>query len=309
MGKTRNYSLYIGVFFVSLMLIGGIIGPKVAPHDLTYNSGVYSEVIDGKYTLFSPPFPPFESKQYILGTDYWGYDLLSELLYGMRYTIIIGVSVALIKVLLGTIIGIGIGMLKKQPVWWEAFEETWSYIPSFLIVYFMLVNITIESPFTPVELSVLFALIAGIVGVPSIASTVRHKTIEIKKRPFMEAAVVSGATRMTIIRKEVFPHLRSEMPYLLVIEIVHTLSLMGQLALFNLFIGGTKFDPEFNTFVSVTKEWAGLVGQARPSLMWGQSYLMFIPLAFLLFMILSFTLLAHGIKVKAQKTYFKAPWY
>ncbi|MDQ0246749.1 peptide/nickel transport system permease protein [Bacillus fengqiuensis] len=95
----------------------------------------------------------------------------------------------------------------------------------------------------------------------------------------------------------------------IILEIVHTLTMMGQLALFNLFVGGTIYQLDSKLYISITKEWAGLIGQARPYLYWGETYMLLIPLCFLLFAVVSFHILGRGVRKHFHQTYMKTRWY
>lgn len=86
-------------------------------------------------------------------------------------------------------------------------------------------------------------------------------------------------------------------------------TMMGQLALFNLFVGGTIYQLDSKLYISITKEWAGLIGQARPYLYWGETYMLLIPLCFLLFAVVSFHILGRGVRKHFHQTYMKTRWY
>lgn len=129
-----NYTLIIGIVMVTGLLFLSIFGPILAPHSLT--SILETQYTNGK--VLAPPLEPFESSSYPLGTDKWGYDILSMILYGLRYTVFIAAAVTVIKMAFGTIIGLYAGTLKRTPGWLIAFENAWSYVPLFLILYFFL---------------------------------------------------------------------------------------------------------------------------------------------------------------------------
>ncbi|MGQ4048693.1 hypothetical protein ACTGJ3_10935 (plasmid) [Streptococcus suis] len=147
--------------------------------------------LETQYTngkVLAPPLEPFESPSYPLGTDKWGYDLLSMILYGLRYTVFIAAAVTMIKMAFGTIIGLYAGTLKRTPGWLIAFENAWSYVPLFLILYFFLAPISFNSSLKQNVLIVYFIVIASIISIPSIVSSVRLKTAELYKSVYIEAA-------------------------------------------------------------------------------------------------------------------------
>ncbi|AGK54664.1 ABC transporter permease subunit [Bacillus sp. 1NLA3E] len=298
-----NYSLYVGAFFVVVLILLSIIGPLLAPHTLT-------EALETHYTngkVFAPPLEPFKSKNFPLGTDKWGYDMLSMVLFGLRYTIFISIIITVIKMSLGTLAGIYIGTWKKTPGWMEAIENAWSYVPLFLVVYFFLKPITFNSLIDPNTLVFYFILITSIISIPSIISSVRLKTQEVYKSIFIEAASTLGAGRNRIVWKHIFPQLKESLLVMFILEIVFCMTIMGQLALMNIFVGGTyvTFDPII--YHSITKELAGLVGQARANI-YSNQHVLVIPLISLLITTVSFNMLANGLKNRIQANYQRTPW-
>ncbi len=288
---------------VAGMLFFSIFGPYLAPHSLT--AALETQYTNGK--VLAPPLEPFESPSYPLGTDKWGYDLLSMILYGLRYTVFIAAAVTMIKMAFGTIIGLYAGTLKRTPGWLIAFENAWSYVPLFLILYFFLAPISFNSSLKQNVLIVYFIVIASIISIPSIVSSVRLKTAELYKSVYIEAAKALGAGKHRLIWKHLFPQLKETFLVMFILEIVYVIALMGQLALLNIFVGGTimRFDPII--YLSATKELAGLVGQARLNI-YGNTHILVAPLAVLLYTTVSFSLLANGLKNRFQSNYQRTPW-
>jgi ABC-type dipeptide/oligopeptide/nickel transport system permease subunit len=299
-----NYPLYIGIILVTGLLFIAGIGRDFAPYSITET--LKTHYADGK--IFTSPFPPFVSTEYPLGTNQWGYDFLTLILYGIRYTILISIAVTVIKMTLGTVVGLYTGLWKKTPSWIESFENSWSYVPLFLILYFFFVNINFSETIKTSSLIFYFIILTAFVSMPSIASSVRKKTAEIYKANFIEAASVLGANRHRIIWKHIFPQLKESLLVMFILEIVHVITIMGQLSLLNIFIGGTIVQRDPLMFLSKTKELSGLVGQARSSLFGDNLYILFIPLVSLLITTISFSLLANGLKNYFESNYQRTPW-
>lgn len=298
-----NYSLYVGLFLVAVLLLLCFIGQPMAPHSITET--LETQYKDGK--VIAPPMMPFKSVSYPLGTDKWGYDLFSMVMHGLRYTVFIALTVTLIKMLIGSVFGLYIGTWKKTPSWVIAFENAWSYIPLFLILYFFMMPISFNSELETSSLIAYFIIITSMISIPSIISSVRMKTAEIYKSVFIESAKVLGAGRNRLIWKHIFPQLKETFLVMFILEIVSVIAIMGQLGLMNIFIGGTivRYDPLI--YLSVTKELSGLVGQARGNI-YGNTYILTVPLMILLFTTTSFSLLANGLKNRFQANYSKTPW-
>ncbi|MBU5210402.1 ABC transporter permease [Heyndrickxia oleronia] len=299
-----NFYLLISSIMVVFLLLIAIFGPALAPHRLTDSITIYQY---GKKEMAFPPLHPFTYKEFPLGTDKWGYDILTLLLYGAKYTVFTAMGIAILRLLLGLCIGLWTGISKKKINTWQAVENSLSYVPSFLIIFFILWPISFYYNIKPILLILIFVIVASLIGFPTVAGTIRKKTRQVYQASFVESAITTGSSKWKIIKNHIIPHIKEDIVILFVLEIVTAITIMGQLALFNVFIGGTQveFDPVL--YHSITKEWAGLVGQAR-DFIWRDQFVLFIPLLFLLYATISFQLLAIGLKKFFDKQYKRSRW-
>ena len=306
MQKGFNWSLWTGSILVVLLLILGVLGPYIAPYELDYQEKLRNEVVNGKTIIIAPPLPPSEA--HWLGTDKWGYDLLTLLLHGAPYTVFVTLAVAAVRLLIGTVLGLYIGIQDKPQRWWLAIENAWSYMPIFIPVYFLLKGININ-PLTPTSTLVLFFIVlVGVLGAPSVASSIRQKTEQIKESQYVLAATSLGAGREQIIFRHILPHLKEQIIIILVTEMVAIMTLMGLLGMFDLFVGGTKMTMDPVLFHSITHEWAGLLGAYRGFVYSNYIWIFLTPLVAFVIAIGSFTLLAKGLREKFEQTYHRTPF-
>jgi peptide/nickel transport system permease protein len=306
MRRKANISLWIGGFLVACLIVVAIIGPYVAPYDVEFQEKVRNEVVNGKTIIIKPPLPP--SSTHILGTDKWGYDLLTLLLHGARYTIFVTMLIALLRVVLGTVIGLYLGMQDQQQRWWISIENAWSYIPIFIPVYFLLRGININSELSTSALVAIFVMLVTILGTPSVVSSIRQKTEQIKEMQYVLAATSLGAGRNQLIFRHILPHLKEQIVLIFVMEIITTMTLMGLLGMFDLFVGGTKMTMDPVLYHSITHEWAGLLGSYRGFIYTTFHWIYLVPLVSFVLAISSFTLLANGLRERYQNTYHRAPF-
>ncbi|MED1917003.1 ABC transporter permease subunit [Bacillus thuringiensis] len=306
MKKRIHFSLWLGSIFVFLLIVIAVVGPSMAPYDLEYQAKMRQEVVNGKQVMVAPPFPP--SEEHLLGTDKWGYDLLTLLLHGAPYTVFITLAIAFIRVLLGTWIGLYIGIQDKEQRWWMAIENAWSYMPVFIPVYFLLRGINVNSELPTFTLVLLFIGLVSVLGTPSVASSVRQKAEQIKESQYVLAAVALGAGRNQIVFRHILPHLKEQLIIILVTEMIAVMTLMGLLGIFDLFVGGTKmtFDPIL--YHSITHEWAGLLGSYRGFIYSNYTWIFLVPLGVFMIAIGSFSLLAKGLRDKFEQTYNRTPF-
>ncbi|MED1946041.1 MULTISPECIES: ABC transporter permease [Brevibacillus] len=306
MKRRFHFSLWLGSIFVFALMVIAVVGPYLAPYDLEYQAKIRQEVVNGKQVMVSPPLPP--SKEHLLGTDKWGYDLLTLLLHGAPYTVFITLSIAFIRVLLGTWIGLYIGIQDKEQRWWMAIENAWSYMPVFIPVYFLLRGINVNSELPTFTLVLLFIGLVSVLGTPSVASSVRQKAEQIKESQYVLAAISLGAGRNQIVFRHILPHLKEQLIIILVTEMIAVMTLMGLLGIFDMFVGGTKmtFDPVL--YHSITHEWAGLLGSYRGFIYSNYTWIFLVPLGAFMIAIGSFSLLAKGLRDKFEQTYKRTPF-
>jgi peptide/nickel transport system permease protein len=299
-------SLWIGMALVLFLIVLGIVGPYIAPYELDFQEKLRNEVVNGKNVIISPPLPP--SKEHPFGTDKWGYDLLTLLLHGARYTVFVTMAIAFLRVLIGTLVGLYIGIQERQQRWWISIENAWSYIPIFIPVYFLLIGININPELSTATLVAIFIGLVTLLGIPSVASSIRQKTEQLKEMQYVLAAISLGAGRNQIIFRHILPHLKEQIVILFVTEVIGVMTLMGLLGMFDLFVGGTKMTVDPLLFHSITHEWAGLLGSYRGFIYSNSVWIYLTPLAAFIFAISSFSLLAKGLRDRFQDTYHRAPF-
>ncbi|MGK5508698.1 ABC transporter permease [Brevibacillus formosus] len=306
MKRRFHFSLWLGSIFVFALMVIAVVGPYLAPYDLEYQAKMRQEIVNGKQVMVSPPLPP--SEEHLLGTDKWGYDLLTLLLHGAPYTVFITLAIAFIRVLLGTGIGLYIGIQDKEQRWWMAIENAWSYMPVFIPVYFLLRGINVNSELPTFTLVLLFIGLVSVLGTPSVASSVRQKAEQIKESQYVLAAISLGAGRNQIVFRHILPHLKEQLMIILVTEMIAVMTLMGLLGIFDIFVGGTKmtFDPVL--YHSITHEWAGLLGSYRGFIYSNYTWIFLVPLGAFMIAIGSFSLLAKGLRDKFEQTYNRTPF-
>ncbi|MED4585227.1 ABC transporter permease [Brevibacillus choshinensis] len=306
MRKRMNWSLWIGSVLVLILVIVGVIGPYVAPYELDFQEKLRNEVIGGKTMIISPPLPP--SNEHVFGTDKWGYDMLTLLLHGAPYTVFVTLAVALVRLVIGTGIGLYIGVQDKPQRWWIAIENAWSYMPIFIPVYFLIKGVSINPLMPTSTLVALFIGVVAVLGAPSVASSIRQKTEQIKETQYVLAATSLGAGREQIIFRHILPHLKEQIIIILVTEMVAIMTLMGLLGMFDLFVGGTKMTMDPVLYHSITHEWAGLLGSYRGFVYSNYTWIFLTPLVAFVWAIGSFTLLAKGLREKFEQTYHRTPF-
>lgn len=291
MHKVTKIKLLTGVAILCSFIVVSLFGPLFAPYDVDYSKKIgYIQTVDGEQ-MVSSPFPP--SKDFIFGTDKWGYDLLTLMLNGAKYTVIGTIIIAFFRVVIGCCTGILSGLREKADTLNKNPITIWSSIPTFIIIYFIMIGININSIIPQWGLILIQSLLMIILGISGIHKVVFSKTIEFNKELYVMASHSFGATKWHIFIKHIFPALRSNLMILLVNEAILVLHLIGQLGIFDLFFGGTVLQTSPLIYLSATHEWSGLIGQARGYVYHSQWIILFPLLAYMLYLF-SFYLISAG---------------
>jgi len=300
-----NKTLLAGLIVTGIMVVIGLFGPLFAPYSVDDQIKIeYIVGEDGEGTVIAPPVAP--GAEYPLGTDKNGYDLLTKLLHGAKYTIFLAIGIAVARVLIGGLIGLMLGYYGKQGTNKKG-NSFWSMlngIPIFLIVWLIMIGISINPNASPFMMSLLLAVVLLVIGIPSVASTVKEKTAVIREKQFVQASESLGAGGWKIIRSHLLPHLKESFLILMVQEVILILTLFGQLAIFHIFVGGTMMYPDPTEYYSRTNEWGGLIGQNRMNFYVNQ-WIFYVPLAAYVVLILGFHLVAKGLEKRYGKMFSK----
>lgn len=177
---------WIGGGMLALFALLGVIGPWIAPGDP-------SRIALGERFL------PMSGDHW-LGTDSKGVDALTQLLYGARSALIVGVSVVAISAAIGTYVGLVAGSFGG------IVDEIVMRIVDILQAFpGILLNIAIVATVSHPSLGLTIAALCanGWVGY---ARVVRGQTLALRERDYVTAAVAMGASSDHIIRKHLAPN-------------------------------------------------------------------------------------------------------
>jgi len=182
---------------VALFVIAGAAAPFIAPY-----------AYDGQNLAnqLKPPLWAGGSPDHLLGTDEFGRDVLSRLLYGARASLLVG----LLSVGLAGSIGIAAGLLSGYRG--GALDGVLMRVADIQYSFpYILLAIIIAAFWGPGLITLIVSL--GLAGWATFARTARGSTLSISQREYVSAARVLGASHRHILIKHVLPNI---MPPLLV---------------------------------------------------------------------------------------------
>jgi ABC-type dipeptide/oligopeptide/nickel transport system permease subunit len=251
----RNWTLFFGLILVGFMTLIAIIGPDLAPQDPMKEN--YTLAVDGQ--IRTPPYPAFKIAGYPLGTDRWGRDLLSRILWGVRPTMIMVSSVAGFRMAVGILLGLLIGWAEgSRARRLDSLLSSLLSIPVLIVALIGIYAMGVEKGLW----AFIFGL--GITGWAETARMVSEQTRLVKSQTFVEAARALGAEERQILFNHILRQIMSLVWVLLAFEISSTLLVAAELGFLGYYIGGGIWI-EISDFQAVNVEGLPELGQMLSS--------------------------------------------
>lgn len=253
--KKVNWYWIFGTTLVLFMTLIAVFGPSLAPRDPMKEN--YALTANGK--THTPPYGVLEVPGYILGTDRFGRDLLSRILWGVRPTMIMVLTVAGVRLFLGVILGMATGWLEgRKGRFLESLLSTALSIPVLIAAIFGIFIVGIEKGLLA------FIIGLGLTGWAETARMVSEQTRAIKHQTFVEAARALGASDRRVLYVHVLRQIMPMLWMLLAFEISATLLVSAELGFLGYYIGGGVWI-EIADFLAVNAEGLPELGQMLSS--------------------------------------------
>lgn len=215
----RSPGALAGTALFLLLALVALLAPAVAPHDPSVQ------------TLPARLRPPVgmngQLPGYLLGTDRVGRDVLSNLLYGVRVSLAVGMGAISISALIGVPLGLAAGYFRGR-------------VDAMIM---RAVDIQLSLPTVLVALGVLavwgrglekLIVTIGVVGWAYYARTVRGSALSVREKEFVESARAAGMPDVAIIARHVFPNVLSPLMVLIAVELPRVIILESTLSFLGL---------------------------------------------------------------------------
>lgn len=176
-GRLRRAAL---LSLAALVVAAALAGPFLAP---------YAPDATDLGKQLQPP-----SRQHVLGTDFYGRDILTRLLYGARATLLVAAVAVAVSLVLGSAAGLVAGIMDgwAGQVWVGLFDLMLAFPPLLLA----LLIVAVLGPGLPA-----LAAAVGIAGIPAYGRVARNLTLTLRHAAFVEAARSLGAGEFQVLRR------------------------------------------------------------------------------------------------------------
>ncbi|MCY3872828.1 MAG: ABC transporter permease [Rhodobacteraceae bacterium] len=186
-----------GLVIIVAMVFAGVFAKYVAPYDplqLDYGS------------MLSPP-----SQEHLLGTDAYGRDVLSRIIYGARTALLVGFLSSLLGSTVGAVLGVCSAYFGGRVD--MIIQRLMDIILAFPIIVLALAVVAVLGSFVVAGLDLNLILAIAIPMVPKVARVVRSSALVICEMPYIDAARVAGYSNVRIMFRHIIPNVAA--PYII----------------------------------------------------------------------------------------------
>ena len=258
--KKMSISSKISLVLLVLVALSAILAPVIAPHDPL-------EIT----TAYQPP-----SAEYVFGTDNAGRDILSRMLYGGQYSLVIGFGATLFALVLGSIIGAVAAVARKAVS--EVIMRVLDVIMSIPGIALAAILVLILGNSVP---AIIFSI--GFMYTPQIARIVRANVVSEYGEDYVRAVIVSGARAPWILMRHVLRNCIAPI-------MVFTVTLVADAIIFEAsltFIGAGIAEP--------TPTWGNILSSARDGVLLGRWWQALFPGIAIMVTCLALNILSEGL--------------
>ncbi len=264
----RHIGFLTGTGIILFFCIIAIFAPFLAPHD-PFDQNLTARLVD-------PVWGPKGSWAHVFGTDAFGRDILSRLMYGARLSLMIGFTAAAIAGVIGVTLGIVGGYFGGRV--------------DAAVVY--LTNVKLALPVILVALSIasisggsitVLILVLGLLTWDRYAVVVRSLTQQLRDQEFVLSSLAAGASHARIIFREILPNLTNQIIVVASLDMAIIILIEAALS----FLGLGVRPP--------TPSWGLMVAEAR-AVMFFKPHLIMIPGAAIFLLVIAINMAGDGIR-------------
>jgi peptide/nickel transport system permease protein len=231
----RKEPLGLAGFLVILMYFVFALGsPWIAPHD--------PEAVDFTAMLAAP------SPDHLFGTDQYGRDVFSRLVYGARTALAVGILSALLGCTLGALLGAASGYFGGRID--NLIQRLVDIMLAFPIIVLAMVVVAVLGKRMVLGIDINLITAIALPMVPKMARIARSSTLSIAQMPFIDAARAAGFGHTRIVMRHILPNIVA--PYLIMVTAFIAQAILLEASLSFLGLGVTEPTPAWGLMLSGT---------------------------------------------------------
>lgn len=257
-----NKTSWVGLGLFLLVCVLAILAPWIAPHDPIDQNILYR---------LRPP-----SQEYLFGTDFYGRDILSRILFGARISLMIGILAIGAAMVIGSFIGMVAGY------YGGAVDIVIMQIMDVLLAFpSLILGLIVVAMLGPSVGNLVVAI--ALTAIPPFARIARAPTIAVKEREFVEAGRALGYSNPRLLFGHILPNILPEILVMGSLWLATAIRVEASLA----FIGLGVSPP--------TATWGGMIREGFENIL-DSFYLALFPSLAILLVVFSLNLLGDGLR-------------
>jgi peptide/nickel transport system permease protein len=215
-----------GGVIVLVLVATAVFAPQLAPHG-------------AKETGFAPYVPP--GREFPLGTDHLGRDLLSRVIHGARLSLYVGLTSVLFGVTLGSLWGVvtayfgGVADATSQRV-----VDTLMALPPIILALSLMAALGQSVNNVILALTILL--------IPTASRTLRSLALSIRESPYVEAARAAGCAHGRVIALHVLPNVLAT--YIVLVTVNVSYAIVVEASLSFLGLGAPPDEPSWGAMLT-----------------------------------------------------------
>lgn len=194
----RSGSVRFGGFVLALLVAVALAAPWLGTVDPSLFDPASRDLTPGKLGEITTLVGETLEHRFLMGSDSFGRDIYSRVVYGTRVSLLVGVATALVALAIGVFFGLVAGFLRRLDGLLMRVMDGLMAIPAILIA------IALVAMWRGSLLTVVVAI--AIPEIPRVTRLVRSLVLTIREEPYVEAAVSLGTPTWKIMWRHILPN-------------------------------------------------------------------------------------------------------
>lgn len=258
----KNKLAIVGLVIVILQIILALFAPFMTAYD------------PAAQNLANRELPVF-SEGHWLGTDNYGRDVWSRIVFGARISLVVGITAVSLGLVGGTILGLLAGYYRKLDAIIMRFVDLLFSFPGILLA--MLIIAILGTSLVNVAIAI------SIWSIPTCARIVRGSVLSIKEKEYIMAMRSMGASDLRIMIRHILPN--ASAPIIVFATMRMATAILSTAALSYLGLGAQPPTPE----------WGAMISQGQ-DFMWSAPHLTIVPGIAIMLTVFAFNVLGDGLR-------------
>lgn len=197
-GLTRDWGIIVGAAIILFMVVIGLGAPWLGTMNPSEINPPFRNRVPGTEQTVSRADASTTTFTHWMGTDSLGRDVYSRVVYGARVSLLIGLTVAVISVAVGLMVGLVAGYFR----WVDA--VVMRLMDGLMAIPAILLAIALVSLFRAGLVSVIVAI--TVPEIPRVVRLVRSVVLSVREEPYVEAAIMVGTPTPLLLVRHVLPN-------------------------------------------------------------------------------------------------------